>query len=547
MIMMKHIKFSGLLVAVTLSTAVAFGQIDTTKKQTIDITSSYKPLLRNAVKINFSATNLLADTNKIVAPYKIPAQNLFYSYQPISLKPLALAMDSVLDLGIRNYLKLGFGNYTTPLVSAGVSFGDGKKYLLNVYADYISSKGGIQFQDYSQVNIKTAGSYFTEKNELYGSAAFNQREYFMYGYDHLIHNYNKSDLLQRFQNIKINTGFRNKTINGTGINYNPNIEINIFSNQNKLTENSLLVTVPLEKTFGEAFTIKAAVKADISSYSTKNLLPNVKFNNNIYSIIPELVYAKPLFNIHAGFTPTWDNGKLTVFPNIYGEMKIKDQVFLIQAGFIGRFIKNNFQNLSGINPYLQTVSYQQNTKETEIYGGLKATLGKHFNFSAKASFITFNNLPFFINDTLDGKSFYISNDSRVNDIRIHGDLSFISTEKFTITSGLTFNGYTGMQNNARAWGTIPLELNASLRWKLLKQLLIKSDVMTFSGAAFLLKNNFEQKLAGGADLSVGAEWQINKRFTAWADANNLLNNKYQRWYAYPVYGLNVLAGVIIKF
>ena len=154
MIMMKHIKFSGLLVAVTLSTAVAFGQIDTTKKQTIDITSSYKPLLRNAVKINFSATNLLADTNKIVAPYKIPAQNLFYSYQPISLKPLALAMDSVLDLGIRNYLKLGFGNYTTPLVSAGVSFGDGKKYLLNVYADYISSKGGIQFQDYSQVNIK---------------------------------------------------------------------------------------------------------------------------------------------------------------------------------------------------------------------------------------------------------------------------------------------------------------------------------------------------------------------------------------------------------
>ena len=64
---------------------------DTTKKtSTIDINSVYKPVLRNAVKITFSATHLNADTAAPNLAYNIPPQNLFYAYQPIPLHPLAL-------------------------------------------------------------------------------------------------------------------------------------------------------------------------------------------------------------------------------------------------------------------------------------------------------------------------------------------------------------------------------------------------------------------------------------------------------------------------
>ncbi len=37
--------------------------------------------------------------------------------------------DTGLQLGIRNYVKVGFGNFTTPYLAAAVSFGDGKKVL----------------------------------------------------------------------------------------------------------------------------------------------------------------------------------------------------------------------------------------------------------------------------------------------------------------------------------------------------------------------------------------------------------------------------------
>lgn len=544
----KHI-ITGLIFC--LWGVASYAQKDTAKKQTIDITSSYKPVLRNAVKINFSASNLTADSSKLISPYNIPAQNLFYTYQPMTLKPLALTQDTGLELGLRNFLKVGFGNYSTPLVKAGFSFGDGKKSLVNVYADYISSKGKIKNQDYSQLNLKASGSYFTETNELYGSAGISQHDYYLYGYDHLAHSYEKKDVLQRLTDIKLKAGFRNKEVTESGINYNPNVEINVFNNQNRLSESSLMVDAPAEKTIGDLFAVKLAAKADITTYTTKNYIPNnTRINNNIYSIAPELVYTTAVLKLHGGITPTWDNGDLNVLPNIYGEAQIPDKPFLVQAGLTGRIIKNNYQNLSDINPYLATIVTQKNTKEIEFYGGLKASVGKHFNFSAKAGFLSYTNLPFFINDTTAGsdlKSFKISNESKVTDLRIHGDLSYISQDKFTITGGLTFNGYTGMHDNAKAWGTIPVEINASLRWWAFKQVMIKSDFKTFTGGPYLLPNNVNKSLSGAADLSAGVEVSINKKLSAWFDINNILNDKYQRWNNYEVYGLNFLAGVILKF
>jgi hypothetical protein len=529
----------------------SFAQKDTAKKQTIDITSSFKPVLRNAAKINFSASSLTADSSKFISAYNIPAQNLFYTYQPVSLRPLALLQDTSLVLGLRNFLKAGFGNYATPFVSAGFSFGDGKKSLVNLYADYSSSKGKIKNQDYSQLNIKGSGSYFTKTNELYGTAAISQHDYYLYGYDHVAHNYKKEDVLQRLTAFKIKAGLRNREATESGINYNPNAEINIFTNQNRLSESSLILEAPAEKFIGDFFSLKLAVKADITTYTTKNFIPaNTKINNNVYSIAPELVYTTSVLKLHGGITPTWDNGDLSILPNIYGEAQLPDKPFLVQAGLTGRIIKNTYQHLSGINPYLATIFTQKNTKEIELYGGIKGSAGKHFNFSAKAGFISYSNLPFFINDTTAGsdlKSFKVSNESKVTDLRIHGDLSFISQDKFTITGGLTFNGYTGMKDNRKAWGTIPLEINASLRWWAFKQVMIKGDFKTFTGGPYLLPGNINKSLSGGADLSAGAEVTINKKISAWFDINNILNDKYQRWHNYEVYGFNFLAGVIVKF
>jgi hypothetical protein len=167
-------------------------------------------------------------------------------------------------------------------------------------------------------------------------------------------------------------------------------------------------------------------------------------------------------------------------------------------------------------------------------------LGNHFSFNARAAFITFNNMPLFINDSLDGKSFYIKNERRLDDLQIHGDLNFINQDKFTLTAGLDLNTYTGLLDNEKAWEMYPLKISGSLRWNAFKEVLIKGDIVAFSGAKALLSTASQKNLKGGTDISAGAEFKINKKFSAWIDLDNLLNSKYQRWNNYPVYGLQVI-------
>jgi hypothetical protein len=79
-----------LIVAVLLYSGISYGQKDTTKPGGIDIVSSFKPVLREAAKINFNASPAPVDTSKVKQTYDIPNQNLLFAYQPGSLKPLAL-------------------------------------------------------------------------------------------------------------------------------------------------------------------------------------------------------------------------------------------------------------------------------------------------------------------------------------------------------------------------------------------------------------------------------------------------------------------------
>ena len=536
------------LIANCLLPIVTFAQIDTAKKQTIDITSSYKPVLRNAVKINFSASHLNADTTKPKMNYTVPSQNLFYAYQPISLRPLALQQDTNLYLGIRNYIKVGYGNYSTPYVNAGFSFGDGKKMVVNLYANYISSKGKIANQDYIQLQIKANAIFFTPKNEVYVGAQLSQNNNYLYGYNHSLYTFKKDSVRQQFQDLVLTGGVRNTTSGEYGISYNPNITVINFTNKNKVNESTVIANAPITKTFGDAFMLKIDAKADITSYTTKNLASNIKFSNNVFQIAPSIAISSPRFSINAGIVPTWNNGVFVWLPNVFAEAQVKEKTFLIQAGWIGRYTKNTYRNLTALNPFLTTIPFHKNTKEIEYYGGIKATVGKHFSFNLKGGIVSFNDMPLFINDTAtDNKAFNISNEKSVQSLRIHGDLSFINQDKFTLTAGLTFNGYTLLQSNAKAWNTVPMEITSSLRWWAFKQVLLKADLYAFSGGNYLTKGNKAQSFSGGTDISVGAEFKVNNRFSAWIDINNIANQKYQRWHAYEVYGLNVLGGIRVSF
>src|SRR5436853_6074280 len=125
MTMKKHF-YIAFLLAGTFSARQSFAQKDTTGKSGIDIISTFKPVLRQAAKINFNATPPPADTTKAKLSYDIPNQNLLFAYNPGVLKPLAMNIDSASSFDNSSYIKAGFGSLRTPFLQTGISFGDGK-------------------------------------------------------------------------------------------------------------------------------------------------------------------------------------------------------------------------------------------------------------------------------------------------------------------------------------------------------------------------------------------------------------------------------------
>eukprot|EP01136_Pigoraptor_vietnamica_P025987 Opistho-1_new@80529 len=119
---------------------------DTSSPKVVTITSAFKPYLKNAAKVNFTAATPVIDSSRMPVSYTIPSQNLFFSYQPVPIKPLALGIDSGYEWENHQYIKVGAGNFSTYLAEAGFSFGDGQRSITQVRADFLTSTGHLYAQ-----------------------------------------------------------------------------------------------------------------------------------------------------------------------------------------------------------------------------------------------------------------------------------------------------------------------------------------------------------------------------------------------------------------
>ena len=146
---------------------------DETAPKVVTVTSAFKPSLRNAAKINFMAATPVTDSARIPVNYNIPSQNLFFTYQPVSIKPVAFNPDSGFKWVNNQYIKLGYGNYATPFAEAGFAFGDGKKTIFDLTGNYVSSKGSLPYQEFSKVGLKALGIFNSANNELTTNFFFN--------------------------------------------------------------------------------------------------------------------------------------------------------------------------------------------------------------------------------------------------------------------------------------------------------------------------------------------------------------------------------------
>jgi outer membrane receptor for ferrienterochelin and colicin len=157
------------------------------------------------------------------------------------------------------------------------------------------------------------------------------------------------------------------------------------------------------------------------------------------------------------------------------------------------------------------------------------------------------NQALFVNNYVDGRSFDILFDPKIQALKIHGELGYHIQEKFSFIGAINLNEYTNLANYDKAYGLTPMEITGTLKWKISKDLQVKVDAFFRDGTSYQNKLLQSQKLDPAADLNLGAEFSVMPRLNLWIQMNNLFNNKYQRWNQYEVLGFNVLGGVVYSF
>jgi hypothetical protein len=131
-------------------------------------------------------------------------------------------------------------------LQAGLSLGDGTTSVINVNGKYISSNGSLEYQNYSKLHVEGIGIFATanNKNEWNANAFFDKNTQYLYGFQPDTLKFSKDNLRQNFTNSGARIGFRNKTENAYGINYNPSAGFDLFGDNHSGKENTFYSICP---------------------------------------------------------------------------------------------------------------------------------------------------------------------------------------------------------------------------------------------------------------------------------------------------------------
>jgi hypothetical protein len=526
--------------------SVSKNTADTTK--VVTITSSFKPSLRPQSKINFLAATPFLDNSKVAMQYLIPSQNISFGYQAVAVTPLAYVPDSVILSRRNHFIKVGLGNLNTIIAEAGFNIGDGVKNNTYIGGGYKKMKGPLFAQEFTDINFSINSAHqIGDAHDLSVKFTTASTTRYAYGFKPTTIQYTKDNILNKYNSAGITVHLANKTDAFFGIHYTPTISFDYLQSGVDEREFETSIAAPVSKNLGTDFKISLQPTASFSNTILPTIPSNITIVNNLFSMPSTFSWITNKFQVHLGAAPTVNNGTYAVLPQVSGVAILPNNGLRIELGWSGHFEKNNLRSLAAINPWVRIPNNFSNTKITEQFLGVKLPVGDHFTYGAKLSLLEYENQALFVNAFTDGRLFKVLFEPTLRAVQLQANVSYTLQDKLNILGGITYKNFSGLTVQKEAFGLLPLEFNGSLHWKFSNKISLTSTLYAWDGAQAMDAQMAIKKLPAAADFSLGATFTLVKSAKFWLQLNNLLDNRYQRWNQYEVFGRNVVAGFVYSF
>jgi hypothetical protein len=446
-----------------------------------------------------------------------------------------------------NYVKAGFGNYTTPYLEGFFNSKRSDNLLYGAHVKHFSSANGpVANSGFSDNKADVYGRYFGDKFTLKGNLNYSRNRYNFYGYNKE-QPINKDSLKQVFNIFSVLAGIENQKKNSK-LNYDFNFGYYHFMDHYKARESEFLVTGASRFKISDDKFITTTSMASVSSRTD-----SATIGRKFYQVKPafNIIIDKltPRTGINVAYTDDPGN-KFHVYPSVNADYVVMPNRITAFAGIDGEMQKNVLRTFINQNPYLKSnVELLHTNKTFELYAGTKGNIAGKLNYKARAAYLTYKNLYFFNNSVADTSKFdilYAKGPSAV--VNLTGELSYELTQRFRISTVSNYYKYSISPDTLKPWHRPNFTSSVIATYNLRDKIFFNLDFYYISGLSGKnYKTNHEIKLNDIVDLNFKVDYRVSKAFSTFLEFNNILGKKYQRYLYYPVKSINILAGLTYSF
>ncbi len=515
-----------------------------------EVTTTLKVRMADANKIELVPSMPPIDTSSKKLKYNVPAHPVELKYEAPTLRPIAIkAAEKQADY--RGFIRLGGGSPTSVLGEGGYYFGKSDSYDGKIYLKHhqLSADRALENQRFSSTGGSISGNYYQLPSNLAVGAkiAYNYDRVHFYGYDHEVSSFTREATRQDYKLLDFSTRLYNRERSDLDLNFSLAPRVYLLNDYYSNREIGFDMPMTATKWFNEKHALRLVLRPDITSFTDT---ATRKLNN---------IYLQPSFTFHADAVQfrlgaNFVNHKdvFSIFPDVDLTLRIWGEGIQAFAGASGDLRKNTYLSMSRYNPFIQIrASELRNTSTLNFFGGVKGNVGFiEYNGQvgySKAKDLTLYQTLFETDATGASRTRFAALYDSASIFNIQFTAKIKPFDNLVLTATASQNVYS-LSNQEAAFGLPEIEGNFGAVYTLL------DDKMSLK-ANFYMADQIPYRDETGAlgesdvlyDFSLGGSYFFSKNIGAFLDINNILNNKRERWYRYPMVGLNFMAGVTARF
>ncbi|MBX7204804.1 MAG: hypothetical protein K1X81_05235 [Bacteroidia bacterium] len=540
---------------------------DTLRSDNIVLISTPSVVIANAIKEKTLPNPEVPATKAPELSYTgVPGLQLGIKPSINPVKPMMIGSNSYTKLK-NNYTKLGFGNYSSPLIEFYMNSLRSRSYHGNVFFKHYSAKGDEAYNNFSDNQLGGEVKRFFKKSTLSMQGNYQRNGFRAYGLPDSITDKNNPFFIDPAKRILSTFNLSGKLSNvqhdSASTRYDIGLNYYLFNGSSYSSdpkEHDLLIDGNFSKLIQGVHHVELYTGLNVVSnsypftrtYFRFNPVYNLSIQSNLHMKLGmNTTYYKD--DANSGFYP------FLVVDTRYELIPKKTISFV---GITGDVIKNTNRTVLGENRFTDPIGSVNtalipnpsqpvftNTRYTQMYFGLKGNLSSTLGYLVRYNYRTAKDMLFFVNDYSysRGANFTaVAADAKITTIT--AEINYQFSEKIRLAATGNIYGYkvSGL-SKAPQLPTSDLRLNGT--YNIGDKFLLKTDIYFMNQRYAYIADPISspagkfEKMKSLLDLNMGIDYRYNKTVSLFLNVNNITANRYMRWYNYQVYGINVHGGL----